>query len=1266
MSDVESSEVIGTTLAERYHILEQVGEGGMGVVYKARHAKLGSLFAVKILTKQQSSMDQARFLREAQLASSLKHPNIVFIADFGVLPDQRRYLAMEFLEGPSLKQTLRRGPLPPLRCCRIARQIAAGIHAAHEKGIVHRDLKPDNVILLEKQGVDWVKIIDFGIAKSMGPALAGGEGDKPDPLEMAGANVTRSGQLLGTPQYMSPEQIQTGKVDARADQYSLGCVLYHMLTGESPFRSDDFLEVLMNQMKSQAQPPRQKREGLQISDALEALVLRLLEKAPGQRFASMQEVEDALGREIEAMEIAAGLRPPVQKAGDQRWISQVPRRYLMAGGAGFLGLFTLLVIALLGRAKPDAEPSLTEQEALDLQQRALGVLAGQIKIRTLKESAIEALGRSRNSVVLPLLEEQLRGNDKESGLATVDALGRLGDRRSIFLLRQQETARATSAEQLVMALALTRLGDAEGEQRLRVLMAQQNDARQLPAALELCERGQAQAAELLSGMRDSGRIPAGLLLRVDGCLAGNGNEVAKARLRAQALGTGEGGTDRLLTCSRLAQTGDEQAREALRALANHPNPDRLLAARLLAGPSERGLAAFFRETLRAAMQGKAADPSSQEAAIQGLALSGAPHDARVLDGFLGETQQPIVRQVAASGVLRLLASDPRRLHEQSLRWAKDALADSDAGVRRAAADVLGDSAETGSVPLLARLLEDGDQSVRQRAVLAIKRRANLDGLPLLLIGVRDQSPDVRRESLRALLKWSQATAANRPTLLSVEGSLKYLANEGSVDEQILARGIMLRLGDRSQVPALQKLRAQDQPVLRQLLAETGSLEATDLVTMLNDADPEVRWSAARALADARDRRAIPVLRAELDNNRRHALVAFGLLTWMGESVPPPQDLAKLLSAPEVELRMGAVEAAPRLPVTLAVRLLRLAARDKEVIVRRLVCEVAEELPSLPEGHPGVEILRLLLDDSDPGVRARAGILLSRLERRADEKPSPREASTTPIAPNEATPDKATEGVPTRPVAPSHDKTGPEAGSDMAGPALGGHESGLPDGGPKKGLLGTGLLLVKGGKLSQFQVDKRGWQAAGGAPLQLIAGPHQLMTLAGIQTVNIEGNKTTTISIEESQPESLVRAGIEAFEAKDYKKAQRMLGKVKSICARSQGLASPCATLTAELSYYQAQMFEGQERWADAMNEYETLSKQSTALRSRVERQSVIQKAMGRLAPQLGQVVIQKKMGNRCQPVVVWMPPGTHVVNVDGKSESVKVRAREVAKVGACP
>jgi len=280
--------LLGHTLDGRYFIEKKIGEGGMGVVFAARHAVIERPLAVKVL-KREVTRDTAnvqRFIQEAKAASRIGHPNIIDVTDFGTTPDGMTYAVMELLSGYTLKALVREAaPLPSLRAIKIAAQIARALGAAHDKGIVHRDLKPENVFLVEREGrPDFVKIVDFGIAKVV--PLEG---------EGAGPRLTRAGSVFGTPEYMAPEQASgRGNTDHRVDIYALGVILYEMVTGKVPHKGDSTVRTLAMQMLDPVLPPSKVRADLEIAPQLEEVILKALAKQREDRYQDMSELLAAL------------------------------------------------------------------------------------------------------------------------------------------------------------------------------------------------------------------------------------------------------------------------------------------------------------------------------------------------------------------------------------------------------------------------------------------------------------------------------------------------------------------------------------------------------------------------------------------------------------------------------------------------------------------------------------------------------------------------------------------------------------------------------------------------------------------------------------------------------------------------------------------------------------------------------------------------------------------------------------------------------------
>ena len=272
---------IGKVLDDRYRLVERLAAGGMGVVYRAERLGLARLVAVKFLHRSSAFVPghRARFEREAAAMSRVTHPNLVSIIDFGS-SDGVPYLVMDYHPGVSLRQALKEGAMEGRRAVFVARQILAGIGSAHASGVVHRDLKPGNVLLAGSPGEDLVKILDFGVAK-----LLEGDGSPSDLSAVAG-------YVLGTPEYMSPEQARCERIDQRTDIYAVGVLLYEMLTGRLPFQAEGDLALLHKHIE---ETPRALRALVpEISPELEAATLCALEKSPDRRWQSAAEFSKAL------------------------------------------------------------------------------------------------------------------------------------------------------------------------------------------------------------------------------------------------------------------------------------------------------------------------------------------------------------------------------------------------------------------------------------------------------------------------------------------------------------------------------------------------------------------------------------------------------------------------------------------------------------------------------------------------------------------------------------------------------------------------------------------------------------------------------------------------------------------------------------------------------------------------------------------------------------------------------------------------------------
>jgi serine/threonine protein kinase len=274
-------QMLGRVVKGRYQIMRRLGEGGMGTVYLAEQVSIGRKVALKLLRGSYAMDDEfiERFRREARLAASLNHRNIVTVYDFDQGDDESLFIAMEYLDGEKLSDVIRReGPLDMGRAVRFGLQFAEGLEAAHHAGVIHRDIKPDNIMVVGEEGVETIKLMDFGIARLRDVA--------------ATSRLTRPDVIMGTPAYMAPEQAEGKETSERTDIYALGVVLYEMLSGEVPFKANTPAAVLLKQIQESPVPLRKLRR--EVPAEIERIVMQALEKKPEKRQRDMRDLVQGL------------------------------------------------------------------------------------------------------------------------------------------------------------------------------------------------------------------------------------------------------------------------------------------------------------------------------------------------------------------------------------------------------------------------------------------------------------------------------------------------------------------------------------------------------------------------------------------------------------------------------------------------------------------------------------------------------------------------------------------------------------------------------------------------------------------------------------------------------------------------------------------------------------------------------------------------------------------------------------------------------------
>jgi serine/threonine-protein kinase len=349
--------LVGVVLSGRYLIERVIGQGGMGAVYLAEHMHMHKRLAVKVLHGEMSRLPEvvARFEREAMAAAHIEHPNVASATDFGKLEDGSFFLVLEYVEGRSLREAIAEASLDCGSALHIARQMASGLSRAHALGIVHRDLKPENVMLVSREDdPNFVKVLDFGIAKVPVGELIGES-------NVTGQVLTQLGMVYGTPEYMAPEQALGEAVDARADLYALGAILFEMLTGGRPYDHESKVTLLGMHVTAPVPRMTERAPDADIPVELDTIVTKLLAKDAAARFESAKELIEELDR-VTAQLTARGL------IGELPAVARAPR----PSGPRFSGAGTAPNPSARGPSKPVASSATSQQSLVSLFGASLG------------------------------------------------------------------------------------------------------------------------------------------------------------------------------------------------------------------------------------------------------------------------------------------------------------------------------------------------------------------------------------------------------------------------------------------------------------------------------------------------------------------------------------------------------------------------------------------------------------------------------------------------------------------------------------------------------------------------------------------------------------------------------------------------------------------------------------------------------------------------------------------------------------------------------
>jgi serine/threonine protein kinase len=606
----------------------------MGTVFLAEHEVLKKRYAVKMLRSRFAAQPEvaARFLQEARATNAFSHDHIVKIYDFGQSPDGGAFLVMELLEGEPFDHYLsKRGALPLAEALPLFQQLASALDAAHRAGITHRDLKPENVFVLSREGAPFVKVLDFGIARVVG--------------DLAIPGLTRAGTVVGTPQYMSPEQLTGQPAEARADIYSLGILFFQALAGALPFPGPKLSDFAQQHLYEPVPLLRTRRPDL--SEGIEVLVARMMAKAAAERPASMAEVGEAL------QQIAKGQQPTLSV------VRALPPRpelgwRLLLGTAALLAVLCVLVLwKLRGESDPlsQAQAELTQGDAAPLLALARAQSQAALASSSSKEKAqaLRDLLDSGEAAPPALFAEALHDPEWEVRLLAAQGLAARKDEESRALLRAAYEADGAQTTLSLPRYSLLMERVRAGDETARPLLAQGlenpkvSPKLKFDAALALVSLGEeAGRPLLLAAILDAERNPENALKAANALFSAPDNAEALALLRSVASGESQHWR---LAAQFLAQHGEASARERLVGAARRGDFEAIYALAALRDEEARG-------PLLARIQGNAAEKAR---AALALARVGEASDLAVLAPLLQDPDTRI-QNAAARAMLAISAT----------------------------------------------------------------------------------------------------------------------------------------------------------------------------------------------------------------------------------------------------------------------------------------------------------------------------------------------------------------------------------------------------------------------------------------------------------------------------------------------------------------------------------------------------------------------------------------------------------------------------------
>ncbi|MBI4490419.1 MAG: protein kinase [Deltaproteobacteria bacterium] len=401
---------IGQMVKGRYRVIRKLGEGGMGTVYLAEQVSIGRRVALKVLHGQYARDEEfvRRFRQEARLAASLGHHNVVTIYDFDQGDEGSLFIAMEYVDGRSLKEEIQEGPLDVGRAARLGIQIAEGLGAAHRAGVIHRDIKPENIMVV-REG-DEVKLMDFGIARLRDTGTM--------------ARLTRSGVIMGTPAYMSPEQIEGKEISERTDIYAFGIVLYEMLSGGVPFKASTPGAVLVKHLQEVPVPLRRLRR--EIPSSVERVVMQALEKKPQRRQRSMEEVTQGLRK---AEGTLVGKEIPKTLVGGKIKVERWGTKWKLVASILLVPVIVGVILWVGGWVGPKKPETVTDGEVGKVV--SLAIYAEKKELKTNEHTTLRVKGKYSDGSEGEMTQT-VEWRSSDTSVATVSSKGQVEGRKGGF------------------------------------------------------------------------------------------------------------------------------------------------------------------------------------------------------------------------------------------------------------------------------------------------------------------------------------------------------------------------------------------------------------------------------------------------------------------------------------------------------------------------------------------------------------------------------------------------------------------------------------------------------------------------------------------------------------------------------------------------------------------------------------------------------------------------------------------------------------------